>query len=717
MVEGIEQAFVLGQVGHDAQFDLRVVRRHQLVALGRDEGLADTPPLGSADRDVLQVRVAGGQAASGGHRLVIAGVDAPGARVDLLRQLVGVGALELAQAAVLHQHLGQLEVLLGQLGQYRLGGGGLALGGLADHRVTELFIEDHAQLLGRGQVEFLTGDLERLALQLHQFLAQLDALLTEQFGVDQRAVALDARQHRHQRDLDFAQHLGQGGHGFEASPKLLMQTQGHVGIFGGVGAGLLQSDLVEGQLLGALAGDVLEANGAVVQVLQRQAVHVVTGGGGIQHVGFEHGVEGHALHRDRCAGVGQNVDVVLGMLTDLGLGRVFEDRLQRLEHCIAIQLLRHAHVGVRQRDIGRFAGLDREGQADQLRLLRIDAGGLAVEGDQLGLLQLLQPGVELRLLQYQLVITVAGWRWLGGFLNGFPCRLGKQIASRRCSLGRQRLVLPQQVVQPVLELQLAVQLDQRSLIRLARMQRVDLDIQRYVGLDGRQLIGQVSHLAMLFELGRQALGAANRQLGHLVEVGIDHVEATADTNQQAERGFFTHTGHAGNVVDLVAHQRQVIDDQLRPDTEFLFHAIGVVDASGHGVDQRNVRADQLRHVLVAGGDDHVALFPGRLTRQSTDHVIGLHAFDAQQRQAEGTHAGMQRLDLDAQLVRHGRTIGLVLGEQLIAEGAALGVEDHGKRAVRVLLAQALEHVQHALDRSGGHAPGGGQRRQGVEGAV
>ena len=44
------------------------------------------------------------------------------------------------------------------------------------------------------------------------------------------------------------------------------------------------------------------------------------------------------------------------------------------------------------------------------------------------------------------------------------------------------------------------------------------------------------------------------------------------------------------------------------------------------------------------------------------------------------------ITLHAQVVRQGRAIGLVLGEHLIAKGAALGVEDHRKRAVGVLLA-------------------------------
>ncbi len=60
VLERVQEAGILRQVGHDAQLDLRVVRRQQLVARRCDEGLANAPPLGGADRDVLQVRVAGG---------------------------------------------------------------------------------------------------------------------------------------------------------------------------------------------------------------------------------------------------------------------------------------------------------------------------------------------------------------------------------------------------------------------------------------------------------------------------------------------------------------------------------------------------------------------------------------------------------------------------------------------------------------------------------
>ena len=74
-----------------------------------------------------------------------------------------------------------------------------------------------------------------------------------------------------------------------------MQAQGDVSVFGGVGAGFFNTDLVKGQLLSAFACYVFEFNGFVAKVFQRQAVHVVFGGDRIQYVGFEHGIEFNAF--------------------------------------------------------------------------------------------------------------------------------------------------------------------------------------------------------------------------------------------------------------------------------------------------------------------------------------------------------------------------------------------------------------------------------------
>ncbi len=86
--------------------------------------------------NVLQIRVAGRQPPGSRHRLVVAGVDAPCA-IDLLRQLVGVGALELAHLPYCISTLGSGKSCR-QFLQHRLGGGGLAGGGLADYRQAQL---------------------------------------------------------------------------------------------------------------------------------------------------------------------------------------------------------------------------------------------------------------------------------------------------------------------------------------------------------------------------------------------------------------------------------------------------------------------------------------------------------------------------------------------------------------------------------------------------
>ncbi len=416
-----------------------------------------------------------------------------------------------------------------------------------------------------------------------------------------------------------------------------MQAQGHVGVFGGVGAGLFQCDLIKGQLLAALAGDVFELDGALAQILEREAVHVVAGSGGIEHIGFEHGIEGDALHADIV--MGQHIDVVLGVLRDLGLVRIFQIGLERRQHRVAVELIGNAHIAVGDRDIGGFVGFDRQRYTDQFGALGVNAGGFGVKGEQLGVLELVEPAIEIGLFGDDLV----------AFL-GFRVVVVSAIGTR-VSLG-----FAQQVVQPGLELHLAVQRDQRIAVNFARHQGIDLYLQLNVQFDRCQLIGEVGHLLVFLQLLGQLLGAANRQLGHLVETVVDDVQAAADTGQQAERGFFADAGHSGDVVDLVAHQRQVVDDQLRPDAEFVVYALNIHHRIGHGVDQRDVLIDQLGHVLVAGRDHDLPAGVGALPGQGADHVVSLHAVHAQQRQAERAHRRVQGLDLGTQVVGHGRAM-------------------------------------------------------------
>src|SRR5690606_22350602 len=117
-----------------------------------------------------------------------------------------------------------------------------------------------------------------------------------------------------------------------------------------------------------------------------------------------------------------------------------------------------------------------------------------------------------------------------------------------------------------------------------------------------------------------------------------------------------------------------------------------------------------------GGHGHLHARAGALQRQRADHVVGLHARHAQDRDAQRLHQFHHRLDLRTQVVGHRRARGLVLGVHVVAEGLARRVDDEGD-VLGLLLQVRAQHVGHAEQRAGGLAGGVGQRRQRVEGAV
>ena len=51
--KGAQHTFIARQMGHDAQFNLRIICRHNHVARCCNEGFTYTSPLGSTHRDIL----------------------------------------------------------------------------------------------------------------------------------------------------------------------------------------------------------------------------------------------------------------------------------------------------------------------------------------------------------------------------------------------------------------------------------------------------------------------------------------------------------------------------------------------------------------------------------------------------------------------------------------------------------------------------------------
>jgi len=63
------------------------------------------------------------------------------------------------------------------------------------------------------------------------------------------------------------------------------------------------------------------------------------------------------------------------------------------------------------------------------------------------------------------------------------------------------------------------------------------------------------------------------------------------------------------------------------------------------------------------------------------------------------------LDLAAQVIRHGRTRGLVVGINGIAKRRSFGIEHTHRMRGGPVATQAGQHIDHAADRTGGLAVG------------
>lgn len=367
------------------------------------------------------------------------------------------------------------------------------------------------------------------------------------------------------------------------------------------------------------------------------------------------------------------------------------------------------------RNVGRPARLDRQADADQARAHSVQRIGFSVEADQVGLLQALDPGLQLLGGQNGLVFTRRGQcriqRAGGGRLGAAPREAGRGTAQARGGLaGRcRRRHRRTQFLQGLGEAVARIQFGQLRHVLLAQRQAGRAGLERQVGADGHQLAVQ-----------RQALQRGAQVLADLAlhgRRGRHHPVQVLVLGQPLGSGLRPALLHARHVVDRVAHQRQQVDDLIGAHAELVHHRrVGIHAAAGHGIDQLDTRAHQLGEVLVAGGDGHLQVLRQALQRKRADHIVGFHAGDAQDADAQRFDDAAHRLDLAAQLIGHRRAVGLVLVVQVITEGLA-GRIDHERDVGRALLQRRTQHVDHAEQRAGGLTLCIGQGRQRVERAV
>jgi len=126
---------------------------------------------------------------------------------------------------------------------------------------------------------------------------------------------------------------------------------------------------------------------------------------------------------------------------------------------------------------------------------------------------------------------------------------------------------------------------------------------------------------------------------------------------------------------------------------------------------------ELSQILVARRHDHLhaALLGNDCER--ADDVVGLDAFDHDERPAERAHGDVNRLDLSGEVFRHGGPVGFVFGVPVVAESLAFGIK-YARAILCIDFApQAPQHVDHPIQSAGGPAVGASQVRHRMVGPV
>ena len=273
-----------------------------------------------------------------------------------------------------------------------------------------------------------------------------------------------------------------------------------------------------------------------------------------------------------------------------------------------------------QRHIGCLPRGDGEGNTDDAGLGVVEAGGLGIEGEQIRRCQLIQPAIQIGLGQ-----------------DGFVAPGGRVSFRRRLGGGGASRVRGIQLPQPAIDFQVLQHGAQGGNVHGHARQFGRRQRQLQIAADGRQLSGQRNLLQagpqVFPDLARDAVGLLDQRVQRAVLL------------QPFRRCLRADLGDAGDVVRGIADQGQIVDDTLRRYAELGDDAIMVQPRVEHGVFQRDALVHQLRHVLVAGGNDHAETLGGGPQRQGADDIVGLDAAFDQQRQAHGADDGMQRFDL------------------------------------------------------------------------
>src|SRR6516162_109421 len=248
----------------------------------------------------------------------------------------------------------------------------------------------------------------------------------------------------------------------------------------------------------------------------------------------------------------------------------------------------------------------------------------------------------------------------------------------------------QQFLQQGIEAEFAVEGHERSGIRLTHLQFVEIELQRYAGINRGQLL---AHQHLLFLLPQRFAVPLVRNLFSVLKrvfngaIFLDELGGT----------LFADSLGTWNVVDRVAEQRHQVDHSCRRNAQDFLDLFRVDDgvslgAARTGAKNAHPGIDQLHHVLVVRNDEDDEVLFGGLLGDCTNDVISFEAVEFQNRQTHGLAKATHIRQLHAHLVGHRWALRLISFKELVAKGGFAGVENDADVFRLVVLDQTTNNV-------------------------
>src|SRR2546430_6991729 len=158
------------------------------------------------------------------------------------------------------------------------------------------------------------------------------------------------------------------------------------------------------------------------------------------------------------------------------------------------------------------------------------------------------------------------------------------------------------------EAESVVQLRQRRHVGQAAPEPGGRDLEREIAGDAREPAGEIHRLAMRTKARPQGSRAAQLQVRHPRQVAVQLIER-AEGAHEAGGGAMPDAPHAGNVVHLIAGEREIVGEALRSHAEMPLDVVIAELLARAEVPEQIPVAHQLRQVLVAGDEGRAHPLP------------------------------------------------------------------------------------------------------------